>query len=313
MNIDDNKFSDESLECDELCFGYDSNSDKDEDKVCESTKLLDCRYKIQEVEKKLNELTYDDMWGIEFDTVEQCCESYRNYAKDYVCSIATEDTESENIAGIRYGALATLCFTLCESASKNRDDFMEIRDDIFGLIQKLKNRHDPNSKISELYGKRTSHTNHHQSSDELDDVKDYSEEETIRQSNNESDAHKAHHKSTSDNGVSKLPTQKSKSGAKAIKSLIGIFLIINCRRSGAGVVVRDENGVITGVATFHSNLDSKVDAKSTRSKKHKTTVRPKVFRFDDPKPVEGEQQKAGSSPSGFGQGCSYTLASRSAR
>ncbi|KAL4293516.1 hypothetical protein AHAS_Ahas18G0135900 [Arachis hypogaea] len=68
MNIDDNKFLEESIECDELCFGYDSSSDKEEEdiinnekKVSEFIEVSNCSYKIQEVEKKLNELSYDDM------------------------------------------------------------------------------------------------------------------------------------------------------------------------------------------------------------------------------------------------------------
>ncbi|MED6201694.1 hypothetical protein PIB30_097516 [Stylosanthes scabra] len=88
MNIDDTKISKESLEGDELCFGYDTTFDKEyediiinEDQFSESMEVLNCKYKIQEVEKKLNELSYDDMWGIEFDTLEQCCEFYRNYDK----------------------------------------------------------------------------------------------------------------------------------------------------------------------------------------------------------------------------------------
>ncbi|MED6166149.1 hypothetical protein PIB30_106167, partial [Stylosanthes scabra] len=88
MNMDDKKISKAYLQDDELCFGYDTTSDKEdediinsEDQVSESTEVLNCKYKVQEVEKKLNELSYDDMWGIEFDTVEQCCDFYRNYAK----------------------------------------------------------------------------------------------------------------------------------------------------------------------------------------------------------------------------------------
>ncbi|KAL4328805.1 Protein FAR1-RELATED SEQUENCE [Arachis hypogaea] len=89
MNIDDNKNLEESIECDELCFEYDSSSDKEEDediinnddKFSESMEVSNCSYKIQEVEKKLNELSYDDIWGIEFDTVDQCCDFYRNYAR----------------------------------------------------------------------------------------------------------------------------------------------------------------------------------------------------------------------------------------
>ncbi|KAL4356062.1 hypothetical protein AHAS_Ahas09G0049100 [Arachis hypogaea] len=144
-----------------------------------------------------------------------CTRWTKNAKKDYVCLVTSTETDSENIAGIRYGALATLCFTLCESASKNRDDFMEIRDDIFGLIQKLKKRRDPESKVlsnacmvgdptvvktkgaprlnrwavksrkcshctrrghmirrcPELYSRDVLHTSHHQSSDELNDVK----------------------------------------------------------------------------------------------------------------------------------------------
>ncbi|XP_052116606.1 protein FAR1-RELATED SEQUENCE 5-like [Arachis duranensis] len=76
-----------------------------------------------------------------------CTRWTKNTKKDCVCSVTSAETDSENIAGIRYGALVTLCFTLCESASKNRDDFMEIRDDIFGLIQKLKKRRDPDSNV----------------------------------------------------------------------------------------------------------------------------------------------------------------------
>ncbi|RYR08241.1 hypothetical protein Ahy_B05g075816 [Arachis hypogaea] len=409
MNIDDNKNLEESIEYDELCFRYNSSSDKEEEdiinnegKFSESREVSNCSYKIQEVEKKLNELSYDDMWGIEFDTVDQCCDFYRNYArvhgfvarldekgqdfngnlnmrqmlcnregtndhgqtcifgcgllsdekretyilvlnmfmeiignkqpiavvtdgdlamreaikevlpnvahrlcawhlyrnaceaiknskfldglkhlihdhidiipdtlvctrwtknakKDYVCSVTSAETDSENIDGIRYGALATLCFTLCESALKNRDDFMEIRDDIFGLIQKLKKRRDPDSNVlsnacmvddptvvktkgasrqnrwavksrkcshytrcghtirrwPELYSRDILHTGHHQSSDELNDAKSYSEEETTHQSNDESNVQSVDHRCFSDNGTNKLATQKNKNGVKA--------------------------------------------------------------------------------------------------
>ncbi|XP_015944684.1 protein FAR1-RELATED SEQUENCE 5-like [Arachis duranensis] len=67
--------------------------------------------------------------------------------KEYISSLTAEDIESEKIAGVRYGALATLCFSLCDKASKHRDDFMEIREDIFGLIMKLHKRHNPNDKL----------------------------------------------------------------------------------------------------------------------------------------------------------------------
>ncbi|RYR74057.1 hypothetical protein Ahy_A02g008659 [Arachis hypogaea] len=90
MNIDDNKFLEESIKCNELCFRYDSSFDKEvediinnEGTVSESMEVSNCSYKIQKVEKKLNELSYDDMWGIEFDTVDQCCDFYRNYARVY--------------------------------------------------------------------------------------------------------------------------------------------------------------------------------------------------------------------------------------
>ncbi|RYR28889.1 hypothetical protein Ahy_B01g053106 [Arachis hypogaea] len=68
MNIDDNKNLKESIEYDELCFGYDSSSDKEEEdlinnegKFSESMEVSNCSYKIQEVKKKLNELSYDDI------------------------------------------------------------------------------------------------------------------------------------------------------------------------------------------------------------------------------------------------------------
>ncbi|XP_015945863.1 protein FAR1-RELATED SEQUENCE 5-like [Arachis duranensis] len=190
-----------------------------------------------------------------------CTRWTKNAKKDYVCSVTSTETDSENIAGIRYGALATLCFTLCESASKNRDDFMEIRDDIFGLIQKLKKRRDPESKVlsnacmvgdptvvktkgaprlnrwaiksrkcshctcrghtirrcPELYSRDVLHTSHHQSSDELNDVKSYSEEETNYQSNDESNVQSVDRRYFSDNGTNKLATQKNKNGVKATK------------------------------------------------------------------------------------------------
>ncbi|KAL4394063.1 hypothetical protein AHAS_Ahas02G0114500 [Arachis hypogaea] len=70
--------------------------------------------------------------------------------KEYISSFTAEDIESEKIASVRYGALATLCFTLCDKASKHRDDFMEIREDIFGLIVKLHKRHNPNEKLPSI-------------------------------------------------------------------------------------------------------------------------------------------------------------------
>ncbi|RYR05926.1 hypothetical protein Ahy_B06g085749 [Arachis hypogaea] len=419
MNIDDNKNLEESIECDELCFGYDSSSDKEEEdlinnegKFSESMEVSNCSYKIQEVEKKLNELSYDDInyarvhgfvarldekgqdfngnlnmrqmvcnkealtqyrtnellsdfkslfttpvlttclqdiekqaadiftrsmfkevrceieeagklnvvthsvsnnevkvrinkyrqpgreCEVQYDKVTKkfacdcrlfesrsipCCHIFcimihghidiipdtlvctrwtKNAKKDYVCSVTSTETDSENIAGIRYGALATLCFTLCESASKNRDDFMEIRDDIFGLIQKLKKRRDPESKVlsnacmvgdptvvktkgaprlnrwavksrkcshctrrghtirrcPKLYSRDVLHTSHHLSSDKLNDVKSYSEEETNYQSNDESNVQSVDRRYFSDNGTNKLATQKNKNGVKATKS-----------------------------------------------------------------------------------------------
>ncbi|XP_016167999.1 protein FAR1-RELATED SEQUENCE 5-like [Arachis ipaensis] len=190
-----------------------------------------------------------------------CTRWTKNAKKDYVCSVTSAETDSENIAGIRYGALATLCFTLCESASKNRDDFMEIRDDIFGLIQKLKKRRDPDSNVlsnvcmvgdptvvktkgaprqnrwaiksrkcshctrrghtirrcPELYSRDVLHTGHHQSSDELNDEKSYSEEEINHQRNDESNVQSVDHRYFNDNGTNKLATQKNKNGVKATK------------------------------------------------------------------------------------------------
>ncbi|RYR28984.1 hypothetical protein Ahy_B01g053230 [Arachis hypogaea] len=70
------------------------------------------------------------------------CHLYHN-----ACEAIKNSKFLDGLKHLIYGALATLCFTLCESASKNRDDFMEIRDDIFGLIQKLKKRHDPDSNV----------------------------------------------------------------------------------------------------------------------------------------------------------------------
>ncbi|RYQ83449.1 hypothetical protein Ahy_B10g102134 [Arachis hypogaea] len=105
-----------------------------------------------------------------------------------------KDTKFEKIAGIRYGSLTMLCFTLCDKESKHRDDFMEIREDIFGLIMKLHKRHSPNEKLSsttnlvgdpicrcpKLYGGECSlslneeklHTDNDQSSTESNDVMD---------------------------------------------------------------------------------------------------------------------------------------------
>nr|XP_025625484.1 protein FAR1-RELATED SEQUENCE 7-like [Arachis hypogaea] len=67
--------------------------------------------------------------------------------KEYISSLTAEDIESEKIARVRYDVLATLCFSLCDKASKHRDDFMEIREDIFGLIMKLHKRHNPNENL----------------------------------------------------------------------------------------------------------------------------------------------------------------------
>ncbi|XP_072062036.1 protein FAR1-RELATED SEQUENCE 5-like [Arachis hypogaea] len=71
------------------------------------------------------------------------CEGIHSLIKHYIA----EDIESEKIVGVRYSALAMLCFTLCDKASKHQDDFMEIREDIFGLIMKLHKRHNPNEKM----------------------------------------------------------------------------------------------------------------------------------------------------------------------
>ncbi|RYQ95897.1 hypothetical protein Ahy_B08g091278 [Arachis hypogaea] len=182
-----------------------------------------------------------------------CCHIFCTMRHDHI------DIIPDTLVCTRYGALATLCFTLCESASKNRDDFMEIRDDIFGLIQKLKKRRDPDSNVlsnacmvgdptivktkesprqnrlavksrkcshctrhghtirrcPKLYSRDILHTGHHQSSDELNDVKSYSEEETNHQSNHENNVQSVDHRYFSDNGTNKLATQKNKNGVKA--------------------------------------------------------------------------------------------------
>ncbi|RYR28916.1 hypothetical protein Ahy_B01g053136 [Arachis hypogaea] len=186
-----------SIQFDDLNFEYSGSSEENDINISqkkgaidEAMKMVDLGNRFGKVEKKLTELTKDDIWGIEHDSVEQCVQFYKHYAKAHdfvarcdekgydfngnlnmrqmVCNrentrrnkylemengkrdhrlITSEDIESEKIVGVRYSALAMLCFTLCDKASKHQDDFMEIREDIFGLIMKLHKRHNPNEKM----------------------------------------------------------------------------------------------------------------------------------------------------------------------
>ncbi|RYR54109.1 hypothetical protein Ahy_A06g029370 [Arachis hypogaea] len=79
-----------SIEFDDLSFEYSGSSEENDINISqkkstidEAMKMVDRRDIYGKVEKKLIELTKDDIWGIEHDSVEQCVQFYKNYAKVY--------------------------------------------------------------------------------------------------------------------------------------------------------------------------------------------------------------------------------------
>ena len=63
------------------------------------------------------------------------CKRWRRDAKsDYICSIPVEKIDAEKMDLLRFDALVLLCNTLCDVASKNVDDFREIRDEILSSL-----------------------------------------------------------------------------------------------------------------------------------------------------------------------------------
>ncbi|KAL4349608.1 hypothetical protein AHAS_Ahas10G0059000 [Arachis hypogaea] len=77
-----------SVEFDDLNFEYSGSSEENDINISqkkgtidEAMKMVDLGDGFGEVEKKLTELTKDDIWNIEHDSVEQCVQFYKNYAK----------------------------------------------------------------------------------------------------------------------------------------------------------------------------------------------------------------------------------------
>ncbi|KAL4343820.1 hypothetical protein AHAS_Ahas11G0116600 [Arachis hypogaea] len=149
-----------------------------------------------------------------------CTRWTKNAKKDYVCSVTSVETDSENIAGIRYGALSILCFTLfgdptvVKTKRAPRQNRCAIKS---RKCSHCTRRGHTIRRCPELYSRDVLHTGHHQSSDELNDEKSYSEEEINHQSNDESNVQSVDHRYFNDNGTNKLATQKNKNGVKATK------------------------------------------------------------------------------------------------
>ncbi|KAL4343839.1 hypothetical protein AHAS_Ahas11G0118500 [Arachis hypogaea] len=77
-----------SIQFDDLNFEYSGSSEENDINISqkkgaidEAMKMVDLGNRFGKVEKKLTELTKDDIWGIEHDSVEQCVQFYKHYAK----------------------------------------------------------------------------------------------------------------------------------------------------------------------------------------------------------------------------------------
>ncbi|RYR30606.1 protein FAR1-RELATED SEQUENCE 5-like [Arachis ipaensis] len=72
----------------------------------------------------------------------------RDAKSDFICSIGEQDTADDIVPTLRCGAMASICWKLCDIFSKNSADYREISGELLKLILKVQNKGDAQARLS---------------------------------------------------------------------------------------------------------------------------------------------------------------------
>ncbi|XP_057758363.1 protein FAR1-RELATED SEQUENCE 5-like [Arachis stenosperma] len=72
----------------------------------------------------------------------------RDAKSDFICSIGEQDTADDIAPTLRRGAMASICWKLCDISSKNSVDYREILGELLKLISKVQNKGDAQARLS---------------------------------------------------------------------------------------------------------------------------------------------------------------------
>ncbi|RYR50340.1 hypothetical protein Ahy_A07g036932 [Arachis hypogaea] len=72
----------------------------------------------------------------------------RDAKSDFICSIGEQDAADDITPTLRRGAMASICWKLCDISSKNSADYREISGELLKLISKVQNKGDAQARLS---------------------------------------------------------------------------------------------------------------------------------------------------------------------
>ncbi|XP_057720228.1 protein FAR1-RELATED SEQUENCE 5-like [Arachis stenosperma] len=72
----------------------------------------------------------------------------RDAKSDFICSIGEQDIADDKAPTLRRGAMASICWKLCDISSKNSADYREISGELLKLISKVQNKGDAQARLS---------------------------------------------------------------------------------------------------------------------------------------------------------------------
>ncbi|QHO24110.1 putative sugar phosphate/phosphate translocator [Arachis hypogaea] len=72
----------------------------------------------------------------------------RDAKSDFICSIGEQDTADDIVPTLRCGAMASICWKLCDISSKNSADYRKISGELLKLISKVQNKSDAQARLS---------------------------------------------------------------------------------------------------------------------------------------------------------------------
>ncbi|XP_016178440.1 protein FAR1-RELATED SEQUENCE 5-like [Arachis ipaensis] len=72
----------------------------------------------------------------------------RDAKSGFICSIGEQDTADDIVSTLRCGAMASICWKLCDISSKNSADYKKISGELLKLISKVQNKGDAQARLS---------------------------------------------------------------------------------------------------------------------------------------------------------------------
>ncbi|XP_020972838.1 protein FAR1-RELATED SEQUENCE 5-like [Arachis ipaensis] len=72
----------------------------------------------------------------------------RDAKSDFICSIGKQDTADDIVPTLRCGAMASICWKLCDIYSKKSADYRKILGELLKLISKVQNKGDAQARLS---------------------------------------------------------------------------------------------------------------------------------------------------------------------